>query len=114
MLKFLLRWILSALIIMLTAHLIPGITITGFWYAMLVVAVMSLVNAFIKPIIMLISFPINALTLGVFTFIINAGLFMLVAKITPGFAIDNFWSALAGAVIVAVLIIPVVLFTVKD
>ncbi|MBR6162605.1 phage holin family protein [bacterium] len=113
MLRLLVRWVLSALIIMLTAHLVPGITIVGFSYAMLAVVVMAVVNAFIKPILMFISLPANILTLGLFTFVINALLFMLVAYITPGFSVQNFWAGLAGSLVVAILLVPVVLFTEK-
>ena len=97
----LLRWILMALGIMLVAWLVPGITITGFKSALIVVVIMALVNAFIKPIVAFISLPLNILTLGIFGIIVNALLFMLVAKFAPGFEIDGFWSALIGAIAAA-------------
>ena len=78
MLGMLLRWVIYALSIMLVAWIVPGIYIRNFGSALLVAVVMALVNAFIKPLIMFISLPINFLTLGLFTFVINALLFFFV------------------------------------
>ena len=98
MLKAVLSWVVSAIIIMLTAYFVPGISVAGFWTALLVVAVITLINIFIRPFIMYISLPINIITLGLFTLVINALLFMLTAKIVSGFSVDDFWPALAGSV----------------
>ena len=99
---FILRWILSALLIIFIAWIIPGITISNFLSAMLVVLVIGLVNIFIRPIVKLISLPLNFLTLGLFGLIINALLFLLVAKIAPGFEITGFWAGFFGALILSV------------
>lgn len=101
--NMLVKWILFALLIMFIAWIIPGISITGFLSALFVVIVLSLVNIFVKPLIQLISLPLNVITLGLFSLIINALLFMLVAKFSPGFQIDGFWSGLFGALILSVL-----------
>ena len=111
--KLILSWILMALGIMLIAWLIPGITITGFKAALIVVVIMALVNALIKPIISLISLPLNIITLGLFGVIVNALLFMLVAKFAPGFEIDGFLSALIGAIAASILV-PLALKLVGD
>lgn len=97
------KWILLALLIMLIAWIIPGITITGFVSALIVVVVMSIVNVLIRPIVEFISLPINVLTLGIFSLIINALLFLLVAKFSPGFQIDGFWNGFFGALILSVM-----------
>ncbi len=102
--KLILSWILMALGIMLIAWLVPGITITGFKAALIVVVIMALVNALIKPIVSFISLPLNIITLGLFGIVINALLFMLVAKFAPGFEIDGFWSALIGAIAASILV----------
>ena len=99
----LIRWILFALLIMLIAWLIPGITITGFVSALIVVVVLSIVNLLIRPIVQFISLPLNVLTLGIFSLIINALLFLLVAKFSPGFQIDGFWSGFFGALILSIM-----------
>ena len=106
--KLLLTWILMALAIMAVAYFVPGIHITGFGAALVVVCVIALVNAFIKPIVNFISLPLNVLTVGLFGIVINALLFMLVAYFAPGFQIDSFWSALIGA-IVASIFVPLIL-----
>lgn len=97
-----LKWIVFALLIMLIAWVIPGITVTGFVSALFVVLIISLVNLFIRPLVQFISLPLNVLTLGLFSLIINALLFILVAKLSPGFQIDGFWSGFFGALILSV------------
>lgn len=97
------RWILFALLIMLIAWIIPGITITGFVSALIVVVILSIVNVLIRPIVQFVSLPLNVLTLGIFSLIINALLFLLVAKFSPGFQIDGFWSGFFGALILSIM-----------
>ena len=99
----LLKWALFALVIMLSAWLIPGIEVDGFLSALLVVVVMALINTFVKPLIVLITLPINVITLGLFIFLINAALLFLFRKITPGFEVDGFLSALLGSVVISFL-----------
>lgn len=100
--SMLIKWMLFAFLIMFIAWIIPGITITGFISALFVVFVLSLVNIFIRPLVTLISLPLNVLTLGVFGLIINALLFLLVAKFSPGFQIDGFWSGFWGALLLSI------------
>ncbi len=103
MMNLLVRWVLLALLIMLIAWVIPGITITGFLAAMVVVVIIGIVNLLIRPLVQLISLPLNILTLGIFSLIVNALLFILVAKFSPGFQIDGFWSGFFGALILSVI-----------
>lgn len=100
--NMILKWILFALLIMFIAWVIPGITITGFISALFVVVILSVVNVLIRPLVNLISLPLNVITLGIFSLIINALLFLLVAKFSPGFQIDGFWSGFFGALILSV------------
>lgn len=100
--NIILKWILFALLIMFIAWVIPGITVTGFISALIVVIVLSIVNLFIRPLVELISLPLNVITLGIFSLIINALLFLLAAKFSPGFQIDGFWSGFFGALILSV------------
>ena len=99
----LLRWILFALAIMFTSWLIPGIEVDGFKSALLVVVIMALINIFIKPLLVLITLPINLLTLGLFIFVINALLLLLLGRIAPGFEVDGFLSAFLGSVVISFL-----------
>ena len=100
---FVLKWIGYTLAVMFIAWIIPGITVNGFWSALLVALVLGLINLVIKPLLMFISLPINILTFGLFTLIINAGLMMLAGFITPGFQVNGFWSAFWGALILAII-----------
>ena len=103
MINMLLKWVAFALIIMFVGWLIPGIEIAGFKTALLVTFVITLINIFVKPLLVLITLPINLITLGLFSFIINALLLMLTAYLTPGFEINNFWSALLGSLLLSIL-----------
>jgi putative membrane protein len=102
MLNTLLRWLLYSLAIIFIAWLIPGITVANFFSAMFVCLIMALLNAIIKPLLVFISMPINFLTLGLFMFVINALLFMLAGAIAPGFAVNGFFSALLGSVLLSI------------
>ena len=101
MINLLVKWVLFAGVIMFTAWLIPGIGVESFWSAMVVSVVITAINIFVKPIIQFISMPVNFLTLGLFSFVINALLLWLAGYITPGFTVDGFLSALLGSIIIA-------------
>ncbi len=100
--NFFIKWILSALLIMLIAWIIPGISISGFISALFVVLIMSVVNLLIRPVVQFISLPLNFITLGLFSLVINALLFLLIAKFSPGFQIEGFWSGFWGALILSI------------
>lgn len=99
----LVRWICFALALIFTAWLIPGIEVSSFWSAMLACVIIALINAFIKPLIQLITLPLNILTIGLFTFVINALLLMLAGWIAPGLEVEGFLSALLGSVVLSLL-----------
>ncbi len=99
----LVRWFCYALALIFTAWIIPGISVANFMTALLACVVIALINAFVKPILMLISLPINFLTVGLFTLVINALLLMLAGWLTPGLMVDGFWSAFFGAIILSIL-----------
>ena len=101
MINAILKWILFSLLIMLVAWIIPGISVENFLSAMLVAVVIGLINVFIKPFVQLISLPVNFLTLGLFSLVINALLLMLAGAITPGFEVSGFLSALFGSVLLS-------------
>lgn len=99
----LLRWIFFTLAIMFVAWLVPGIGVENFQSAMLVTVIMALINIFIRPLIVFITLPINILTLGIFTLIINALLFMLAGYLAPGFYVDGFLPAFLGSIVLSFL-----------
>ena len=100
----LVRWILFALAIVFVAWLVPGIEVENFQSAMLVTVIIALINIFIRPLIVFITLPINILTLGIFTLVINALLLMLAGYLAPGVDVEGFLSAFIGSVVLAFLI----------
>ena len=99
----LVRWILFALAIVFVAWLVPGIEVENFQSAMLVTVIIALINIFIRPLIVFITLPINILTLGIFTLVINALLLMLAGYLAPGVDVEGFLSAFIGSVVLAFL-----------
>lgn len=96
------RLIISAVAIMLTALLVPGATVT-FVPALIAAIILAVLNTFIKPVLLVLTLPINILTLGLFTFIINGLILLLASKLVPGFYIGGLWSAVLFAIVLAVI-----------
>ncbi len=94
-----LRWLLNTLALMVVAYLVPGFNIASFWTALVAAAILGIVNLLIRPILLLLTLPVNILTLGLFTFVINALMLLLVANIVQGFSINSFGTALFAAII---------------
>ncbi len=103
MVHLLIRWVTFSLIIMFVAWIIPGISIENFWAAMIAAIVIALINAVIKPVLILLTLPINIMTLGIFTLIINAVLFMFAAYLVPGIEVNSFLSAFIGSILLSIL-----------
>ena len=101
--SFLLQWLVSGLAIIIAAYLLPGVRVTGFFAALVTALILGLINAFIRPVLILLTLPLNILTLGLFTLVINALLIMLAAAIVPGFAVKGFWWALLFGLVLAVI-----------
>lgn len=99
--KIIVHWFLSALAIIITAYILPkeAIFVQSFFVALVVAVVLGFLNTIIKPILMVLALPLEILTLGLFTFVINAGLVMLTSKIVAGFNVKSFWWALAFSLI---------------
>jgi putative membrane protein len=99
----LMQLLVNALGFYITARIVPGMTIAS-WETLGVVAVVwGVLSIILKPILILLTLPVNFLTLGLFTFVINAGLIMLMAGIVPGFVVRSFGTALLAAVVLALL-----------
>jgi putative membrane protein len=95
----LLRWLISALSVMATAYIVPGVRVANFWSAFIAALVIGLVNALIRPLIIILTLPINILTLGLFTLVINALMFWLASSIVKGFDVASFGAAFWGALV---------------
>lgn len=99
---FLLRFFVTVLAILLSAYIVPGVEVTGFYTAVIVALVLGVINLALRPILLLLTLPINLLTLGLFTFVINALLFWFVAGFLEGIEIAGFVPAFIGALIISV------------
>jgi len=98
-----LKLFINALAFYITAYIIPGMFIGG-WQTLLVIAVVwGILTIFIKPILMILTFPINIMTLGLFTFVINAILLLIMSNIVPNFHIENFGTALLAAIVLTIV-----------
>lgn len=108
MTKFILRWVVNAIALFLAVYLIPGVNLEGGWVSILWLAlIFGLINAFLRPLLKLLTCPLIILTLGLFTLLINTFLFWLTSQIGQafgiGFTIDGFWSAFLGGLVVSVV-----------
>lgn len=96
------RFLLSGLAVLLTAYLLPGVSIEHYGYALLVAALLSVVNFIVKPILIILTIPITIFTFGLFLLVINAIMILLVSALVPQFQVDGFWWALAFSLILSV------------
>ena len=103
MLMHIARWIVNAAALLLVAYMYPGVHVTDFWAALIAAIVLGLVNAVIRPLLVILTLPATILTLGLFLFVINALMFWLVAEIVHGFAVDGFMAALIGSILYSVI-----------
>jgi putative membrane protein len=100
---FLVRVLLNTVAIVLAGLIIPGIVVDGFLPALAAGAALALVNALIRPILLILTLPITLLTLGLFILVLNAFCFWLVSAFVPGFHVAGFWPAVGGALLVSVV-----------
>ena len=99
MLKILLRWLLLACALLLVAHLYPGVEVKSFGAAMLAALLLGLLNALLRPILVLLTLPVTLLTLGLFLFVINALMFYFASHMLDGLHVSGFPAALLGSLI---------------
>jgi len=97
------RWLILTLSILAAAYLFEGIEVSSFFSAFFAAAVLGILNAFFRPILLLLTLPINLLTLGLFTFVVNALMLMLTSGIISGFHVQGFWSAVFGSLVISVV-----------
>lgn len=95
--------IVSGIAVLISAYIIPGVTVEGFFVAVVAAVVLAITNAVIRPILELLALPINILTLGLFSFVISALMVMLTSAVVPGFQISGFMSALLFAIVLALV-----------
>jgi putative membrane protein len=103
MVGFFLRWSINLLALVIAGALISGIKIQSIEMGIIAAGILGIVNAVIRPIVLILTLPINLLTLGLFTLVINAALLELVAYLAPGFVIESFSAAFLGALLISIV-----------
>lgn len=101
--NLLINWLISALVVLSIAYLLPAIQVADFTTALVTALVLGVINAVLKPIFLILTLPINLISFGLFTLVINAALIMLAAYIVPGFSVENFLWALVFGVILSLV-----------
>jgi putative membrane protein len=101
--KLLLVWLINAVALIAVAYLVPGITVASFVTALIAALVLGLVNAVIRPLLVILTLPVTVLTLGLFIFVINGLLFWFVGSFITGFVVSGFLPALAGAILYSIV-----------
>lgn len=100
--KLFFHWLVATLSILIAAYIVPNVSVT-LLAAVIAAVVLGALNFFIRPILLVLTLPINILTLGLFSLVINAFLVMLASLLVPGFFVDGFWTALLFALVLAVI-----------
>ena len=101
--KFITQLIVSALAVVVSSYLLPGVHIDGVLTAILVAAVLAFLNAIIKPVLVFLTIPITLLSFGLFLLVINAVMILIAANLVPGFQVNNFWWALVFSMMLSLV-----------
>lgn len=96
---FLIRWIINALALAVAAWLLKGIVVGSYTSLIVAALVIGLLNAFVRPVVLLLTLPLNILTLGLFTFVVNGAMILLAGDVVRGFEVSGFFSAVFGSII---------------
>jgi putative membrane protein len=102
--RFFVRLIVTALAVVIAAYILPGVSVDGGLTAILVAAVLSLLNAFIKPLLIILTIPITVVTLGLFLLVINALMIMATDSLIDGFEVEGFWYALLFSIVLTIVV----------
>ena len=101
--RLILLWVLNAVALLAVAYLLPSIQIASFGSAMIAAVLLGLVNAVVRPVLILLTLPATLLTLGLFLFVINGLMFWLAGSMINGFAVESFWSAFFGSLLYSLI-----------
>lgn len=101
--NFIVQLVISAALLMLVAYCVPGVHVSSFFSALFAALLFGIVNGILRPILVILTLPVTILTLGLFLFVVNALMMMVVAWLVPGFHIDNFVAALLGSILLTIL-----------
>ena len=98
--NILIRWLISTLVIIAVAYILPGVSVAGFLPALVAALVLGLLNTFLKPLLFILTLPVTVLTLGIFYFVLNAIIALIASAVVPGFEVANFWWALLFSLLI--------------
>jgi len=99
----LVRWIVMTIAVAVSAYLLPGVSIRSVAAAFVAAAVLGLINAILRPLLLLLTLPLTIVTLGLFVFVLNALLVLLAGAVVPGFEVYSFWWALLFSLLVSII-----------
>ena len=101
--KLIADWIMRALVLLVTAYLVPGFKIESVSTALMVALVLGILNLLIKPLLILLTLPLNILTLGLFTFVINAILLLIASNLVRGFHVNSLFTAIIASIVISIV-----------
>lgn len=97
------RWLISAVSLLIVSYIVPGIEVQGFFYALIAALFLGVLNAIVRPVLIILTLPLTILTLGLFLFVVNGIMLMLVSLVLKGFHVNGFWPAVLGALLLSVI-----------
>ena len=103
MISFLVKWLINIIALYVVIHTVAGITAAGSNVVIVAALIIGLLNAFLRPVLIILTLPLTVSTLGLFTLVINAFMFYLASKFVPGFTVVSFWSAFCAALLFSIL-----------
>jgi putative membrane protein len=98
-----LRWLILTVSIIVASYVLEGMQVEGFFSAFFAAAILGILNAFFRPVLIILTLPLNILSLGLFTFIINAMLLKMASGLISGFEVSGFWSAVFGSLVISIV-----------
>lgn len=101
--SFVWRWLINCIAILVVANLVKGVEVESFFSLLMAAVFLGVLNAVVRPVLLVFTLPINVMTLGLFTLVINALILFMVAFMVPGFAVGNFLSALFAAFLISII-----------
>jgi putative membrane protein len=99
----LIRWLIQTLAVLVAAFLMDGIRVSGFFSAFFAAAILGILNALLRPLLLILTLPINILTFGLFTFVINALMLMMASGVIGGLEVTGFWAAMGGSLLISLV-----------
>jgi putative membrane protein len=103
MMKLFINWFLATLAVMIATWILPGVTVSGFVVAAMTALVLGVINALLRPVLLILTLPLTVVSLGLFAFVINAFMVLLASRIVSGFQVSSFWWALVFSLVLSLV-----------